>query len=133
KLAEATPKLLPLVDDASTREDATLALAAAPDPRALKAYLLGLDSKSKSVRDASRTALSAVRDGVRASVEDLCTHARLTEGQLAALQTIYSDPQPILDWQLLGPLERGKEPKPAEPNATWQPKTAEPVNGFVDL
>ncbi len=133
KLTDATPKLLPLVDDASTRDDATLALAAAPDPRALKAYLLGLDAKSKNVRDASRTALSAVRDGVRASVEDLCTHAKLTEGQLAALQTIYSDPQPILDWQLLGPFERRKEPKPPEPTGTWQPKTAEPVDGFVDL
>jgi putative membrane-bound dehydrogenase-like protein len=133
RLVDATPKILPLVDDASTRDDATLALAAAPDPRAVKAYLLGLDSKSKNVRDASRTALSAVRDGVRATVEDLCTHAKLTEGQLAALQTIYSDPQPILDWQLLGPFERRKEPKPSEPTGTWQSKTAEPVDGFVDL
>ena len=133
RLADAAPKLLPLVEDSSTRDDAIRALAAAPDRRALRAYLTGLDSRSKDVRDAAHTALGAVRDDVRADVEDLCVRARLTEGQLAALQMIYSEPQPILDWRLFGPFERGKEAKPSDLDGAGDERRAEPVNGFLNL
>jgi putative membrane-bound dehydrogenase-like protein len=147
KLRDETPKLLPLVDDEATRAEAIQALAAAPDPRALSAYLLGLDRKNRTVQDASRMALAAVREDMRGDLEALCAQGRLDEVQLAAVQMVYQEPQPILDWRLLGPFKRGDEPKLAgqtldfarkHPGASgadvaWIDHRAEPKDGFVDL
>jgi putative heme-binding domain-containing protein len=137
KLAGETPNLLPLVDDEATRDEAILALAAAPDRRALPAFLVGLERKQKSVQDASRQALSAVRDDVRAELESMCTQAKLGETQLAAIQTIYEVPQPILDWKIAGPFPRRKEPArdalPTLGGLAWKEHRAEPKDGFVDL
>jgi putative membrane-bound dehydrogenase-like protein len=134
KLAGETPKLLPLVDDEATRDEAILALAAAPDRRALQAFLAGLDRKQKPVQDASRQALSAVRDDVRAELESMCTQGKLGETQLAAIQTIYEVPQPILDWKIAGPFPRRKEPaRDALASLAWKEHRAESKDGFVDL
>jgi putative membrane-bound dehydrogenase-like protein len=134
KLRDETPKLLPLVDDEATRDDAILALAAAPDRRALAAFLLGLDRKQRNVQDASRLALSAVRDDVRGELESMCTQGKLSEVQLAAIQSIYEVPQPILDWRIAGPFPRRKEPaRDALTGLAWKEHCAEPKDGFVDL
>src|SRR5262249_27206703 len=134
KLADETPRVLPLVDDEATRDEAILALAAAPDRRALSAFLLGLDRKQKSVQDASRLALSAVRDDVRTELEAMCTQGRPAEPALAAIQSIYEIPQPILDWRIAGPFERRKEPaRDALAGIAWKEHRAEPRDGFVDL
>jgi len=135
KLPDAAPKLLPLVDDEETRDDAIQALAAAPVPRALPAYLLGLGRKSRSVQEASRLGLSAVRDAVRGALEAKCGRGEIGDVELAALQSIYRDPQPILEWSLSDAFPRPKEPKlpdPAEPRH-WIAHRAEPKDGFVDL
>ena len=134
KLAGETPKLLPLVDDDATRDEAILALAAAPDRRALPAFLLGLDRKAKNVQDASRLALSAIRDDVRTELEAMCTQGKLGETELAAIQSIYEVPQPILDWKIAGPFPRRKEPaRDALAGLAWKEHRAEPKDGFVDL
>ncbi len=135
KLRDETPRLLPLVDDEATRDEAIQALAAAPDARALSAYLAGLDRKARTVQDASRLALAAVRDDVRDDLETACARGKLSETQLAAVQAIYSEPQPILDWRLLGPLKRGAEPKAEDgaPGLAWIEHRAEAKDGFVDL
>jgi putative membrane-bound dehydrogenase-like protein len=149
RVAASIPVLLPLVDDAATREDAILALAATPDSRALDAYLLGIGAaqRQKPVRDASTHALAAVRGDVRGPLESLHAAHRLDETQLAVIQGLYRDPQPILRWHLLGPFERAKEPKLAEggvdlsrrfptldgKDTGWIDHLAEPKDGFVDL
>jgi putative heme-binding domain-containing protein len=134
KLREETPKLLPLVDDEATRDDAILALSAAPDRRALPAFLLGLDRKQKTVQDSARLALAAIRDDVRSELESMCTQGKLSEVQLAAAQSIYEVPQPILDWRIAGPFPRRKEPaRDALAGLAWKDQRAEPKDGFVDL
>jgi putative heme-binding domain-containing protein len=86
------------------------------------------------VRDASVQALAAVRSEVRGSLEALHGAGRLDEAQLAAVQGIYRDPQPILRWRIRGPFERGKEPAALEDDgAGWIEHVAEPKDGFVDL
>jgi putative membrane-bound dehydrogenase-like protein len=154
--------LLPLVDEESTRADAIGALAKHPDPRALSAYLLGLSSSASSVRDVSRSALGAVRESVRGELEALAARGALDEPTLAALQSIYTEPQPIVAWKILGPFARdASQPVVVGPvrggtvssneidavhfdwtrrmaglagaELQWRDWAAEPVNGFVDL
>lgn len=149
RVAASVPSLLPLVDDAATREDAILALAATPDARALDAYLRGIlgTQRQKPVRDASVQALAAIRGEIRGALEALLAARRIDEVQLAALQGIYRDPQPILRWRILGPFERGKQPELAHVELDlsarwpglagaeigWTEHVAEPKDGFVDL
>jgi len=138
RVAERVPALLPLVDDAATREDAILALVATPDPRALDAYLLGVHSaqKRKPVRDASLRALAAIRVEVRGALESRHAARRLDESQLAAVQSIYRDPQPVLRWRILGPFARDEQPEISrldDSGLAWIEHEAEPKDGYVDL
>jgi len=103
---QAAPLLLPLVHDESTRDDAIEALAHEPDPRALSAYLIGVSSATKSVRDASLRALGVIRAAVRADVDALVGQHALDVTTIAILRSIYSEPEPILQWKLLGPFAR---------------------------
>jgi putative membrane-bound dehydrogenase-like protein len=158
----AAQLLVPHVADDATREVAISALARVPDPRAFGAYLVGLKSATASVRDASRSALGAVRESVRADIETLVARRELDGPTLATLRSIYSDPQPVVAWRIIGPFKRGDaEPKVVakgsgtSPSAfeidanhpdfasdmqgldgarvAWTQHTAEPHDGFVDL
>ncbi|MFN0009053.1 MAG: PVC-type heme-binding CxxCH protein [Planctomycetota bacterium] len=138
-IADCVPSLLPLADDPATREDAILALAATPDPRALEAYLFGVHAGQRRipVRDASLQALAAIRGEVLGALESLHAARRLDESQLAAVQSIYRDPQPVLRWRILGPFARGEEPDVSrlddDAGLAWIEHTAEPRDGYVDL
>ncbi|MFO0951571.1 MAG: hypothetical protein U0835_10540 [Isosphaeraceae bacterium] len=54
RAAEATPRLLALAQRDETRADATLALAAMPDPRALPVYLAALRDRNAELLRARR-------------------------------------------------------------------------------
>jgi putative membrane-bound dehydrogenase-like protein len=115
---QAAPLLLPLVHDEATRDDAIEALAHEPDPRALSAYLMGVSSATKSVREASLRALGVVRAAVRADVDALVEQNALDVTTIAILRSIYSEPEPILGWKLLGPFARdASQPRVASMNA----------------
>jgi putative heme-binding domain-containing protein len=149
RLRVHVPDLLPLVADVPSRDDALLALASTPDARALDAYLLGLASsqRGKPVRDACAQALSAIREEVRTNLEALHAEHRLDEVQLAAVQRVFQEPQPILRWHVMGPFECGREPGIADEGIDlarrytgldgkdqgWIEHLAEPRDGYVDL
>jgi len=64
----------------------------------------------------------------------MCARGELSEVQLAAAQTVYDTPQPILDWRIAGPFERRKAPaRDALAGLAWKEHRAEPKDGFVDL
>lgn len=104
-LKSVTEPLAPLVADPATREAAIAALARHPDASALPHYLAGLASPGP-LHDSCRQALVALKDEVRGAVEAMQTRKELSELQLAEMRELYSRPQPILKWSLLGPFDR---------------------------
>jgi putative heme-binding domain-containing protein len=92
-------------------------------------------------------ALAAIREAIRAKLETLPASGRIDETQLAAVQVLYRDPQPIVRWRVLGPFERGKEVELPKgrfdvsrlyagldgKDIGWIEHAAEPKDGFVDL
>jgi putative heme-binding domain-containing protein len=124
-----TPELLLAWKDPATRLEAALALSARPDAQALDAYLDLAAGSDLDGQKSARTALAAIRDEVRARVETLASAKKLAPAALELLRAIYSDPAPLLDWQLCGPFPRNQ----AAPEPPWKPEHAREKDGFVDL
>jgi putative heme-binding domain-containing protein len=113
-----TEPLAPLVADPEVRDAALAALARHPDAKALPHYLAGL-AIAGPVHDGCRQALVAIRLEVHASIEALQARHELTPLQLDEARDLYSWPQPLVNWSLLGPFERAfhleaLEPAPAD-------------------
>src|SRR5262249_33746096 len=68
-MREAVPRLLTAAQREETRAEATLALAALPDPGALPVYLAALRDRSPELRRAGESALLAIRDSVLSDLE----------------------------------------------------------------
>ena len=106
KSKSAVEPLLKAFADPETRTEAVSALAGTPDVRALDAYLDGLGSKSATLRDASRNAVTAVRADALPLIEARLDKAPALAPQVVAeLQKVYSSATPITDWQVLGAFD----------------------------
>ncbi len=149
--SEAIPVLISLVEsDPDTRDAAIDALTALPDVRALDAYLLGLADPGAGRRLMAQRALSAIRQEVRGQLEARQLRGELPSAVLAAVRSVYQDPQPVREWHLLGPFEKKSDPPasvpapfvqdgapvlspiPGGPEA-WEAHTTDRPHGFVDL
>ncbi|MGE3820183.1 MAG: PVC-type heme-binding CxxCH protein [Isosphaeraceae bacterium] len=116
----AIPGLLNAADTLETRFEATLALAAVPDARAVRVYLRGLTDKSGEVRRATAAALTTVRDEAAPLLEELAGRNELPPSALDELRRVYTAARPIRSWRILGPFPIKDEPP-------------FPVEGNVDL
>jgi len=145
---ESIPELLKAADDQATRFEATLALAALPDVKALQVYLRGVADKSPDLRKASSNAIAAIRGQAEPVLEQLAARREISPASLPELRKIYNALQPVLDWHVMGPFPFNDRPpvrgnKPVDlaetapgPDGTtlaWKPVKAEPEHGMVDL
>jgi len=105
RLDRITAALAPLAADPATHDAVLAALARHPDPAALPHYLDGL-ARGGELREACRGALVAVRAQVRVPLEGMQERGELAPALLDEARTIYSLPQPIVAWSLLGPFAR---------------------------
>ena len=100
---QAIPTLLDLTTKEETRFEASLALAAMPEPRALQVYLRGLADRNQDLRRASAAAIAAIRDVAAPTLDQLAGRRELSPSILPELSKIYTAVTPIRDWRLLGP------------------------------
>ncbi len=145
---EAILPLMVVADAPETRFEATLALAAIPDVRALQVYLAGIADKSQDVRKACSAAISAIRAQAGPVLELLGARHEIAPAALPELRKIFGQVQPILDWHAVGPFPANARPpvpadRPVDLAATvpgpenqalaWKPIKAQPPQGMVDL
>ena len=113
---ESVPSLLKAADASETGFEASMALAATPDPRALSVYLRGLTDKSPDLRKASSTALGSIRDAAAPVLEQLAARKELSPNALPELRKIYTRTRPVMDWRMLGAFPIKETPvDPAAP------------------
>jgi putative heme-binding domain-containing protein len=105
KLREAIPKLIEMAGS-SHRTEATLALCALPDPRALPVYLDALKSRDVNMRHSAETAMLPIRDLVAGSLESKLRAGAIPPPALEAVERVLTRFQPISDWRVIGPFPR---------------------------
>ena len=145
---EAIPVMIKAAEDEPTRFEATLALAALPDVRALQVYLRGVADRSPDIRKASSNAISAIRGQAEPVLEQLAARREISPSALPELRKIYNSLQPVLDWHVMGPFPsngrppiRGNRPidltrtAPGRNGTTlaWKAVRADGDHGMVDL
>jgi putative membrane-bound dehydrogenase-like protein len=106
RIRDAVPSLIGLANEEATRFDATRALAAIADARALRIYLRGLTDKNPDVRREVAEAVSSIRDEVAPVLEQLADRKELPPSVVPELRKIYASLQPVRSWHLIGPLAR---------------------------
>jgi HEAT repeat protein len=114
---ESIPAFLEAYTHASTRFEATMALAALPDTRSLQVYLAGLSGKNQDLRKACSTALSAIRDEAAPILDQLNERHELPGAAVPELVKIFTGLKPISEWRVLGPFSKHDEP-PVNPEGT---------------
>lgn len=107
---ESIPALLDAVAVEATQFDAVTALTKMPDKRAVAAYLLGLASKNQPLRQASATALAAIRDEAAPVLKQLVERKEVPEAVLPELRAVYARFEPVAAWAVVGPFPEGKAP-----------------------
>ncbi|HWE40747.1 MAG TPA: HEAT repeat domain-containing protein, partial [Isosphaeraceae bacterium] len=107
---ESIPALILAAESEPTHYEATIALAAMPDIRALHVHLRGLSHKSQDVRKASTSALAAIRDEARPILERLAGRKELPPSALPELRKIYGAIRPIAEWKVVGPFKKNERP-----------------------
>lgn len=117
KAPVAVPSLIKAARDPETGFEATRALAAHADRRALAAYLDGLTGKSIDLRLACRTAVLAIRGQIVEDLAELHRRHELSAPARSELALLYQVPTPIASWKLAGAWA-----KPAKP--TFDPASA---------
>jgi putative membrane-bound dehydrogenase-like protein len=145
---ESIPTLLRAAEAEDTRFEATLALAAMPELKALQVYLRGLADKSPELRKAAADALAALRDQAAPVLDQLAARRELAPSLVPELQKVFSGLQPIMQWRLLGPFPIDKPPafapdRPLDVNAavtgpngtplTWKLAQASSDKGEINL
>jgi serine/threonine protein kinase len=113
KAKKAIPLLLAATGNPGTQSEAITALAQMPDRSALQAYLMGLDSKDPTLRQACTQALGAIKNEVVAPLEQLVKRGEVKPELLAQLRAIYESFAPVLTWAMIGPFPAGR-PHPPE-------------------
>jgi putative heme-binding domain-containing protein len=101
---EAIPALVAAFEREELRTEAMLGLTETPDPRALDAYLYGLESRQPAHRARAAAAIRTVQDSVQPSIEARLAASKLEVRVVAELRRIYASPTPLDRWQILGPL-----------------------------
>jgi putative heme-binding domain-containing protein len=104
RASDAIEPLLKAWQDEPVRRDATLALAATPDVRALDAYLAGLDSADATLRQRCREAIKGISGRARPLVEAKLDTQKFSAQAIADLQSVFLSHQPVRDWRVLGPI-----------------------------
>jgi putative membrane-bound dehydrogenase-like protein len=145
---EAVPALLSAADRPETRMEASLALAAMPEVKALRVYLRGLTDKNQDLRKASSAALIPIRDQAAPILEQLASRRELPPSALPELRKVFAAVRPVDPWRLLGPLPPNARPPvrpggPIDLNAThpgkdgkpltWTLARADDARGLIDL
>jgi len=100
----SVPALLAAADAAETRYEATLALAAVPDARALGVYLRGLTDRSPEIRRAASDAVTVIRDDAAPVLEKLAARKELPSTALPELRKIFTKVRPLPNWRVVGPF-----------------------------
>ena len=101
---DALGDLIASADAADTRFEASLALAAIPDVRALGVYTRGLADKSPDLRRASSSAVTAIRDEAAPVFERLAGRNELNPSILPELRKVYTRSRPVSAWDVAGPF-----------------------------
>ena len=148
KLREAVPKLIAAALDDATRDEASIALAALPDPRALPIYLAALRDRGAEVRRGGESALLVIRDDVQRDLEKAARSGAYSGLAREALERVLTRFDPVLDWQVIGPFARttarvfvgersidfGKAHSGVEGRSIrWSPRQGDPATGRVVL
>lgn len=145
-LRDAVPRILAAALKEETRTEATLALAAMPDPQALPVYLSALLDRNPEVRQSGELALMAVRDTVSADLEKAARSGRFSGPSATALERVLTRFRPVPDWKVIGPFPRttaqvflgersidfGRKHTGAEGRTiAWGDRKADPTTGRV--
>ncbi len=121
---DAIPALIAAADSPDARFEATLALTAVPDIRALSVYLRGLADKSADLRRASVSAIASIRNHAAPVLDQLAGRHELSPSLIPELRTIFAGLAPIAQWRLVGPF-------PIDANAVLSPeKPIDPKASF---
>ncbi|MDB6027231.1 MAG: hypothetical protein JWM68_3454 [Verrucomicrobiales bacterium] len=90
KAKSAIPALLDASTNPSTREEATTALAQMPEPSALEAFLVSLDSKNATLRLQCQQAIESMRDAALPLLEKKMATNGISTDLAGPLQKIYA-------------------------------------------
>ena len=101
---EAIPALLTAAEKEDTRFEASLALTAFPDTRAIHILVRNLTDKNQELRKASVAALSSIRDQAIPTLEKLAERHELSPAAIPELQRAFTAMRPIAQWHVLGPF-----------------------------
>ncbi len=104
RLADAVPKLNDLAHDPSYRTEATLALCALRDPRALPTYFEAIQDRNPDIRHAGEVALEGVRDRAGPELEAKARDGSLGGVAAEALERALTRFRPITEWKVIGPF-----------------------------
>ncbi len=149
QVREAVPRLLALAEgDGPDRAEATRALAALPDPRALPAYVAALKGRDPETRRAAETALVAIRDVAAGELASMAKDGQFVGPAALAVERVLTRFAPVTGWRAIGPFPRttadpfagapaidfarpavGAEGRPV----AWRPRGGDPATGRVTL
>lgn len=107
---DSIPALLLLAEKDETRFEATTALAAMPDLRALQVYLAGLADKNADIRKECTSAVASIRDKAAPVLDELAKRHELSPAAVPELARVYTGIQPITTWRVVGPLPIDEKP-----------------------
>ena len=147
-LIEAVPALLKMAGDDADRTEATLALCALRDPRAVDVYFAAIQDRNPDLRRAGAAALAAVGEGAAQAIEAKAREGKLKGGAALAVERALTRFTPVEGWKVIGPFARTTptvfvgEPAIAfgrvhlgagEKPIAWTPADADPATGRVVL
>src|SRR5262249_20195820 len=101
---EAIPALLAATAKEETRFEATSALAALPDLKALPVYVRALTDRNPDLRRAGAEAIGAISDQAAPVLDQLAARKELPPAAVPELVKVYTAVQPVRDWRVLGPF-----------------------------
>jgi putative membrane-bound dehydrogenase-like protein len=116
------PTLITLANEESTRFEATMALTAIPDLKALQVYLSALADKSPDLRKAANVAMLEIREQAVPVLEQLAKRKELAPAALPELRKIFAALEPIAKWHVIGPFKLSERP-PVRANSAIDIKT----------
>lgn len=136
--ADDAERALALAGNNELRLEITRVLERCAQPRSLDYLLVSLESSDPAIAKSANQALSAMRDAVRAELERRAQAQSFSPTLLSALRKLYSEPQPIVSWELAGPFPRTSTLPSlpellAQAQGLWKPLTARSSDGFVNL
>ena len=106
RVVEAIPRLVALAGEEPERAEATRALAALPDLRAVPAYASALRDRDPELRRAATSALLAIRDEAASELAAMAREGRFVGPSALAVERILSRFAPVVAWRAIGPFPR---------------------------